>query len=773
MANDTQDKRELRVFLSSTFRDMQDERDYLIKHIFPEIRQACRERLVEFTEIDLRWGVTKEEAEQGKVVRICLEEIDRCRPYFMSFLGERYGWSPVDSDIEYKHELVTQFPVVEESLLAKKSVTEMEILHGVLNNRAMADHSFFYFRAPELTNSLGQKSGNLADYLEGDEVGKTKLIQLKNRIRASGLPLCENYPSVEELGERIKQDLLSVLDKRYPKDKVPTPLEAERLGHETYAEDRCKAYIPNPADSEALNQNIQSPQDKPLIISGVSGLGKSALLAYWLTQYRVHHPNHFIIQHYAGISGDANSIAILRRIMAEIKQRTQDAEELPVKSEDAIKDFPLWLAKVRQNDPLLLILDGLNQIEADNLNWLPSFWPANVRLIVSTLPGEVLTELQYRGWNTWLVQPMDDARRNQFIKTYLQNYRKALSTEQMGKLANAPQCGNPLFLRTVLEELRVFGVFEQLDTRIADYLQANDPEELFTKVLARMEHDYGETTVSSGMRAIWAARRGLSETELLGITGISRLDTSIFLLALDYHLARRSGLLSFFHDYLRQAVKNRYLPTEAEQQSAHLKLANYFDRQALDVRKAEELPWQWQQVEAWEKLKDCISDIPMFETLYNKSKYELLGYWLRMGNLYDLGECYPQSFTEWESRQSTSEREQTYRYMNSLGMFLGFCAKYTEAALFFRRTLDILEMNFSPENPNMAINLNNLGTVLIEMGDYAAAEPLVHRALAIYEKVFGSDHPETHDLRKALEAIHRKISITQRNASDPTTEQLH
>ena len=29
--------------------------------------RACRERQVEFTEIDLRWGVTKEDAEQGKL----------------------------------------------------------------------------------------------------------------------------------------------------------------------------------------------------------------------------------------------------------------------------------------------------------------------------------------------------------------------------------------------------------------------------------------------------------------------------------------------------------------------------------------------------------------------------------------------------------------------------------------------------------------------------------------------------------------------------------
>src|ERR1051325_378318 len=83
---------EMRIFISSTFRDMHAEREYIIKYVFPELRTICRERGVEFTEIDLRWGVTAEEAEQGKVLKICLDEIDLCRPYFIGILGERYGW---------------------------------------------------------------------------------------------------------------------------------------------------------------------------------------------------------------------------------------------------------------------------------------------------------------------------------------------------------------------------------------------------------------------------------------------------------------------------------------------------------------------------------------------------------------------------------------------------------------------------------------------------------------------------------------------------------
>jgi hypothetical protein len=93
-ANPTIKRRVVRVFISSTFRDMQAERDELAKVIFPELKRFCREREVEFVEVDLRLGVTEEQSQRGETLRLCLEEINRCRPYFIGLLGERYGWIP-------------------------------------------------------------------------------------------------------------------------------------------------------------------------------------------------------------------------------------------------------------------------------------------------------------------------------------------------------------------------------------------------------------------------------------------------------------------------------------------------------------------------------------------------------------------------------------------------------------------------------------------------------------------------------------------------------
>src|SRR6266550_3800990 len=86
--------RTVRVFLSSTFRDMHAERDHLVKVVFPALRERLEPYRVYLIDIDLRWGVTREQAENDQVLDLCLQQIDECRPFFLGILGERYGWVP-------------------------------------------------------------------------------------------------------------------------------------------------------------------------------------------------------------------------------------------------------------------------------------------------------------------------------------------------------------------------------------------------------------------------------------------------------------------------------------------------------------------------------------------------------------------------------------------------------------------------------------------------------------------------------------------------------
>lgn len=143
----------IRVFLSSTFVDFQEERSLLVKQVFPSLRRRARSRGVEIVDVDLRWGVTEEQTKRGETLPLCLAEIDRCRPYFISLLGERYGWVP-PADY-YKPELLERQPWLREQM-GGASVTELEILHGVLCNPEMAGHACFYLRDPAHAQAQSQ-----------------------------------------------------------------------------------------------------------------------------------------------------------------------------------------------------------------------------------------------------------------------------------------------------------------------------------------------------------------------------------------------------------------------------------------------------------------------------------------------------------------------------------------------------------------------------------------------------------------------------------------
>jgi hypothetical protein len=51
-----------RIFVSSTFNDLKEERNAPQKHVFPKLRELCMQHGCRFQAIDLRWGVSEEAA---------------------------------------------------------------------------------------------------------------------------------------------------------------------------------------------------------------------------------------------------------------------------------------------------------------------------------------------------------------------------------------------------------------------------------------------------------------------------------------------------------------------------------------------------------------------------------------------------------------------------------------------------------------------------------------------------------------------------------------
>ncbi len=67
--------------------------------------------------------------------------------------------------------------------------------------------------------------------------------------------------------------------------------------------------------------------------------------------------------------------------------------------------------------------------------------------------------------------------------------------------------------------------------------------------------------------------------------------------------------------------------------------------------------------------------------------------------------------------------------------------RYAEAEPLYERALAIWEKVLGPDHPGLARGLNNLAALYRAQGRYAEAEPLYRRALANWEKALGPEHP--------------------------------
>ena len=292
-------------------------------------------------------------------------------------------------------------------------------------------------------------------------------------------PVRENYPNPRDLGQLVLRDLTGVINQLFPEGSQLDPLDREAAEHEAYARSRAVVevrpgefsgvYVGRKEYLERLDAHAQG-DGPPLVGLGESGVGKSALLANWALGFRPRHPQEHLIMHFIGAGPhSADWAALLRRIMGELKRRFEIQQDIPDQPYALRLAFANFLSMAAAKGRLILIIDALNQLEdregALELTWLPPVIPANVRLILSTLPGRPLDDLKKRGWPTLTVEPLEPGERRQLILAYLAQYTKELSTPELERLATAPPTGNPLCLRALLEELRVYGDHDTLKAR--------------------------------------------------------------------------------------------------------------------------------------------------------------------------------------------------------------------------------------------------------------------------------------------------------------------
>jgi tetratricopeptide (TPR) repeat protein len=655
-----QSNRFIRIFLSSTFSDMKRERDHLTLVIFPKLRKICEQREVGFAEVDLRWGITGEEAAEGKVLDICLSEIDRCHPFFLGMIGHRYGW--VDANAALHLEKINP------DLLSfsDRSVTELEIRHGALNRKiTKTPIVYFYFRSHEASEAAS--SPEYSDHTQ-------KLNAMKNEIRESIFPIREDFSTPETLGDLIFQDMAREIDRLFPVTSIPDVVERHSLYQHWLQKTHRFAHVPQNEPLARLDRFLAGRKNENrLVICGEPGIGKSGMLANWLYSRRQisnkqQQPlqqggttliqrvkgwfrpgsdpstppmDELLIAHFIhGGESKVNWSEPVRDILIVMKRELGFFEAIPSRPDALAEILNRWLHLIASKRPVLLVIDGLDEL-LDSISesipsWLPTSLPANVRVVVTSGTTSLTNTLADNKWQTLALKGFSKEERKRLIEDYLQSYGKRLDQGQTKTLSDWHLAENPLVLRAILEELRQFGSFEQLEERIDYYLKSDDSADFFQRLLIRLESDYdGQTDglVESILSLIATSHRGLGEGEFLYIMGnksgqpLPRRYFAPLSLALEKFLVNRSGTLSFQHLAFRQAVEKRYLNKPEKVDKWRRKLVAYFSAQELGPRTLEELPWQLAALKAWDDLADKLNNPEWLVKAWERNSFELKSHW--------------------------------------------------------------------------------------------------------------------------------------------------
>lgn len=633
MNNNLIDNRQIRVFISSTFNNLQKEREYLLRHIFPKLRNIASKHDVTLTEIDLRWGITEDESKNGKVVELCLNEIDNCIPFFIGIIGHRYGWIPEKTNISESDNMKDRYHWVYEDIESKLSVTEMEMQYGVIRRKERTN-AFFYIKDSE-------PNYDEIDFPE-------KIEKFRETILNNGRYPVSHYQSLEELGESVKKDFQQLLNDLFPIGQSIAH-DNERRIQQANIRQLCQCYIANENNYKVLNSFLINPNSRYLTVTGPSGIGKSSLLANWLKEKEASDNIRYWLYYF--INGQDNTLPedVLKYWINEL-HRLQGIETTNLSSISDIESLKHLLENsiLNSKKQVVIVLDDASLFQqSDNwkintLSWIPPMI-FNSKLIVSTCVSDGCftdsrLDEEHTKEETLQIPHLSKEEVQLITKKYLKNlYGKRLTDEQVLRIAGKELTSNGRILITLLDTLVYYGNFESLENHLMSFLTSWTPNNFYERYLSLWEQELGAELVENVLMLIAVSSYGIKETEIRDCLKINPITWSQFYCIFANHFTSQKGCIKFANTDVQDAIMHRYRKNEDSHRNSLIQYLE--DSLTLAEGNQKERFWDELSTQYWamksryeyeelmaEKLYLLISQYEVFEYLYNKRASKMVAF---------------------------------------------------------------------------------------------------------------------------------------------------
>lgn len=535
------------VFISSTFKDMQAERDYFHEKVFPRLQRALQPMGESIQELDLRWGVDTSnmtEEESGKqVLKVCIDAIDRCKPYTVVLLGERYGWIPGISVVKEAGDAR-----VDAHYQENMSITNLEIRYAALDNKQMLERCIFCFRSPKLLNKM--EGAQRGIYAAESPEHQARLNLLKEEIRglpdakiveyeADWDPQSEQVIGIENLGEQVYELLLAMMEKELQDRKPRTPEEQVETETAFLMERYLSTYIPRDAEEYAVLKQVfdyafssrysfLGKKTDYTFLCGEAGSGKSALMAS--CAHRLMENGDCVLLYFCGAPG-CQSPQMLKRMLI---YKLEKFLEIPEGGTRGMPEERLTELNRKLNGrQVICFLDGVDQmfpkgseLYLDVLGLCPQVY--FVMSALSDFPLEELVKKAARPVTRIDLGSLRPFQARAVIDAATIRRGKKLDEELVKDIIQKKGAGNPLYLSLILQRFfmmdgREFRQAEEMSPGMEGlhlYMERllaelpQEPEVLIRKILLETGARFGEGEFAELLELLAVSRDGLSETEL-------------------------------------------------------------------------------------------------------------------------------------------------------------------------------------------------------------------------------------------------------------------
>ncbi|XP_063968822.1 NACHT domain- and WD repeat-containing protein 1-like [Lytechinus pictus] len=732
-----QESNTVRIFLSSTFTDMKEERNKLIREVFPELGRYCHEKMLEFEVVDMRWGVRDSATADHLTSFLCLNEIDRCKrmsqgPYFVGILGDKYGYRPLNatissgmfeklmdtvskddsisaedvdlirkwyvedtnaippvyvlqpitvhlpdyydsSDSQKQSETRQKWWVVFDKMrkvfdlaatLARQegvfteeemhelvmSVTEEEIRHGLKDNTNVEDTCIFFTRDfKDMEPSYKQKDAlsKFTDIqtdddnqtLEFVEQSQTLLTRLKKEyipgvvpsqaLHTFTVPWCDkgidpigcpgHAEYLEQMCEIFEHRMKAMIDKKWEaqRSKVVNPvksqLQRELLHHAFFCKTKCSAFQGREDILSSIRSYLSSNMSKPLVVHGISGSGKTSVMAMVARHSREWIEGCVTVLRFLGTSANSSTIhATLQSMCKQIcyaygappllSNHSRDFSELVQLFNKLIEMLPT------KDKPLLLLFDSIDQLSSNNnahkMNWLLKTLPEHVHVVVSMLPHEhnILDNIKKTLTDPRCyicMEVVGEENGIAIMNGWLKERKRRLNDQQVKVVTDAfSKSPQPLFLKLLFEEFVTWPSYKsvedvKLPTTVVDAINV---------MFQDLEDRHGLIFVAHALGYLTAGKSGLTEAEIEDVLscddkvlndvyqywdppveGVVRIPPSVWKRLHqdigEFITERQAGgktVIAWYHRQFIETAERRYLGDPQSKMDRHKVLADMF-----------------------------------------------------------------------------------------------------------------------------------------------------------------------------------------------------